>query len=132
MKKFLMGLAVSAVAMGAVAGFQQVGAQTAAADLFTGVFRVTGTDTDGRAYSDGLMRVSVYGDGFKTVWSGSRVVRGIGNYIGNTLGIAYIDEGVVGIAIYTTKDGGYTFDGYWQNENSPKEGTERLVYVPGT
>jgi carbon monoxide dehydrogenase subunit G len=134
MKKFLAGLLVSAVAIGAVVGIQQVSAQSAAVaeERFSGTFRVSGKDTDGTAYVDGVVRVTKYGDGFKVIWAGSRIVRGIANFIGSTLAVAYHSEGVTGVAIYLTKDDGYTFDGYWQDETNPKEGQERLVYIPGT
>jgi hypothetical protein len=134
MKKFLAGLAVSVLVLGAVVGFQQVAAQSAAVaeERFSGTFRVSGKDTDGTAYVDGVVRVTKYGDGFKVIWAGSRITTGIANFIGSTLAVAYRSEGVMGVAIYLTRDEGYTFDGYWQDENNTKEGQERLVYIPGT
>jgi hypothetical protein len=134
MKKFLAGLLVSAVAIGAVVGIQQVSAQSAAVaeERFSGTFRTSGKSPDGTTYNSGVMRVTKYGDGFKVVWADGRIIRGIANFIGSTLAVAYRSEGVTGVAIYLTKDDGYTFDGYWQDEDSLKEGQERLVYVPGT
>ncbi|MFN3267273.1 MAG: hypothetical protein ACK41E_10610, partial [Deinococcales bacterium] len=91
---------------------------------YAGTYGIRGTDPDGDTYT-GTMILSSYGDGYRASFSsGGNTWRGIANYIGNNLAIAWNSGGVASVNIYTGNPRTGDLSGFWQDYNSQKEGTE--------
>jgi hypothetical protein len=91
---------------------------------YSGTYGIRGTNPDGSTYT-GAMVLSSYGDGYRASFaSGSNTFRGIANYIGNNLAIAWNSNGVASVSIFTGNPRTGDLTGFWQDYNSLKEGSE--------
>lgn len=91
---------------------------------YTGSYAIRGTNPDSSAYS-GSMILTSYGDGYRASFaSGGSSWRGIANYIGNNLAIAWNNGGVPQVTIYTGNPRSGDLTGFWMDYNTLKEGTE--------
>ena len=113
-----------------LAGLAQ--AQTQTRLNFAGTYSVRGTNPDGTTYT-GSMVVTSYGDGYRitqTLADGT-VYRGIGNDMGPYLTVAIQSGTVPSIAIYRVTQS-TTLEGFWQDYDSEKEGSEALSVAAGS
>ena len=95
---------------------------------YSGTYGIKGTNPDGSAYS-GTMILSSYGDGYRAAFaSGGTTWRGIANYIGSNLAIAWLASDIPSVTIFTGNPRTGDLTGYWQDYNSTKEGTETATY----
>lgn len=99
---------------------------------FAGTYSVRGTNPDGTTYT-GSMVVTPYGDGYRvtqTIADGT-VIRGIGNDMGSYFTVAIQSGAVPGIAIYRVAQP-TVLEGFWQDYESLKEGSETLSVAAGS
>jgi hypothetical protein len=118
MKKFITAGLVLAVLGAATFSFSKVGAQTRYA--FAGTYDVQGINPDGSKYSDVVM-VSDYGDGYRVNYGSGDT--GIASDLGTSIAIASQDKGIPIVTLLKIINGSQ-LEGYWQNYNDIKEGTE--------
>jgi hypothetical protein len=91
---------------------------------YSGTYGIKGTNPDGSAYS-GTMILSSYGDGYRAAFaSGGATWRGIANYIGSNLAVAWLAGDIPSVSIFTGNPRTGDLKGYWQDYNSLKEGSE--------
>jgi hypothetical protein len=118
MKKFITAGLVLAVLGAATFSFSKVGAQTRYA--FAGTYNVTGTNPDGSTYSD-VVLVTDYGDGYRVNYGNGDT--GIASDVGTSIAIASQDKGIPIVTLLKIINGSQ-LEGFWQNYNNTKEGTE--------
>ncbi|MEY4531451.1 MAG: hypothetical protein RLZZ156_2172, partial [Deinococcota bacterium] len=95
---------------------------------YSGSYAIKGTNPDGSAYT-GSMILTTYGDGYRASFaSGGVSLRGIANYIGNNLAIAWLTGDIPSVSIFTGNPRTGDLSGYWQDYNSTKEGTETATW----
>ena len=95
---------------------------------YSGSYAIKGTNPDGSAYT-GSMILTTYGDGYRASFaSGGVALRGIANYIGNNLAIAWLNGNIPSVTIFTGNPRTGDLSGYWQDYNSLKEGTETATW----
>jgi hypothetical protein len=95
---------------------------------YSGTYGIRGSNPDGSAYT-GTMILSTYGDGYRASFaSGGTTWRGIANYIGSNLAIAWNAGDVSSVTIYTGNPRTGDLRGFWQDYNSLKEGSETATW----
>jgi hypothetical protein len=91
---------------------------------YSGTYGIRGTNPDGTTYS-GAMVLSSYGDGYRASFaSGGSTWRGIANYIGNNLAIAWATGNDPMVSIFTGNPRTGDMAGYWKSYSALKEGQE--------
>lgn len=127
MKTHLLYTALVSVAI--AAGLTQGQAQTRV--NFSGTYSIKGTNPDGTVYN-GTMAIAEFGDGYRVTqtFSDGTVYRGIGNDMGNYLTVAYQWGNVPSISIYKITQSN-ALEGFWQDYDNDKEGSETAVVTVG-
>jgi len=123
--KFLL---VAFLSLTLVAGLAQ--AQTRL--NFAGTYGVQGTNPDNTPYTS-TMVVAAFGDGYQVTqtFSDGTVIRGIGNDMGSYLVVAFQSNKVPNISIYRVTQS-TTLEGFWQDYDNEKEGSEILSAAAGS
>ncbi|MBC7646465.1 MAG: hypothetical protein H7095_05050 [Pseudopedobacter sp.] len=97
---------------------------------FSGNYLASGINVDGTKYSKVPVSIVTKGNNYSVTWKleGS-VWKGVGTDIGNTFAVGYQVDGVPGVGIYKFNTTSGVLTGFWQLDDSDKEGTEVLTPV---